>query len=68
MTRSLADALPDEIARVTEVLGHYIEIGPAGMFGAAIIRLALDKATRALASGDVVEMISAYRELQEIES
>lgn len=68
MTRSLGDALPDEIARVTEVLGYYMEIGPAGMFGAAIIRRALDKATRALASGDIIEMLAAYRELKEIDA
>ena len=36
-TETLADALPQEMARVREVLGHYKEIGPAGMFGAAMI-------------------------------
>lgn len=34
---TLADALPKEMARVREVLGHYKAIGPAGMFGAAFI-------------------------------
>lgn len=28
---TLGDALPKEMARVREVLGHYREIGPAGM-------------------------------------
>ena len=31
---TLGDALPKEMARVRDVLGHYKEIGPAGMFGA----------------------------------
>lgn len=29
--KTLGDALPDEIARVTEILGLYQEIGPASM-------------------------------------
>ena len=34
-TETLASALPKEMARVREVLGHFREIGPAGMIGAA---------------------------------
>lgn len=64
-TRSLADALPDEIARVTKILGHYVEIGPAGAPGALMIRTSLDLATRALARGDVIAMILAYEDLKE---
>jgi hypothetical protein len=65
-TKALGDALPDEIARVTVVLGYYAEIGPAGAIGAMFIRQSLDVATRALASGDVIAMIAAYKDLQEI--
>lgn len=64
-SKSLDDALPDEIARVTVILGHYVEIGPVGAIGAAFIRQSLDTATRALASGDVVAMIGAYQDLKE---
>jgi hypothetical protein len=63
-TRTLGDALPDEIARVTIILGHYVEIGPAGAFGAMLIRTSLDRATRACASGDVVAMIQALEDLK----
>lgn len=62
--RTLADALPDEIARVTTILGYYIEIGPASAIGAMLIRASLDRATRAAASGDVVAMIQALEDLK----
>jgi hypothetical protein len=62
---TLADALPLEQARVREILGHYKEIGPAGMFGAAFIEQSLRKADVAIMSGDLVAMIQAYEELKE---
>jgi hypothetical protein len=64
---TLADALPKECARVRVILGHYKEIGPAGMFGAAMIEQDLRKADQAMASGDVVAMLGALKALQEIE-
>ena len=68
MSESLAEALPKEMARVREVLGHYKEIGPAGMFGAAFIEQDLREADQAIMSGDLVRMIKAYKKLQGIES
>jgi hypothetical protein len=65
-TQTLADALPKEMARVREVLGHYKEIGPAGMFGAAMIEQDLLAADRAVMSGDVVAMLSSLKTLQDI--
>ena len=67
MTYSLAEALPQEQARVREVLGHYKEIGPAGMFGARMIEASLQNADVAVMSGDVVAMLRAYTDLKEIE-
>jgi gamma-glutamylcysteine synthetase len=69
--RTLGDELPREMARVRdEVLPHYIELrGTPGVnveFGIAMIRADLDAAARALASGDVVEMIRVYKSLKEI--
>lgn len=64
-TKTLGDALPDEIARVTEILSHYQAIGPAGMFGAMMIKASLQRATRALAEGDVVAMLQCLKDLQE---
>ena len=63
---SLGDALPKEMARVREVLGHYREIGPAGAIGAMLIELDLREADQAVMSGDLLAMIIAYKKLQEI--
>lgn len=63
---TLADALPQEQARVRVVLGHFKEIGPAGMFGAAMIERSLRKADMAATSGDVVAMVVALKDLQSI--
>ncbi len=63
---TLADALPKEMARVREVLGHYREIGPAGMFGAAMIEQDLRAADRAVMRGDVVAMLRSLKALQDI--
>lgn len=66
MMETLGDALPKEMARVREVLGHYREIGPAGVFGATFIELDLREADRAVMSGDLVAMLIAYKKLQGI--
>lgn len=64
---TLGDKLPEEMARVRSVLGYYKEIGPAGMLGAAMIEQSLRAADKAVMSGDLVAMISAYQDLKEIE-
>lgn len=66
--KSLGTELPKQIARVQEILGQYIAIGPNGAFGAAFIRADLANATKAMMEGDVVEMLRAYNTLKEIES
>ena len=63
---SLAEALPQEQARVRKVLGYYKEIGPAGAIGAMLIEQSLQAADQAIMSGDVVQMIAAYEDLKEI--
>jgi hypothetical protein len=61
---SLGEALPKQMARVRdEVMPSYIEIGQPGQFALAMMRNSLDRATKALAEGDVVQMIRAYEEL-----
>ena len=67
-TKTLASALPQEMARVRTVLGHYKEIGHAGIFGAAMIEQDLRNADRAVMSGDVVAMLRAMKALQCIKS
>lgn len=69
MSDTIGEALPREMARVRDhVLPHYVELGPVGAFGAAFIRADLDIAAQALASGDILEMIAAYRALKEMKS
>ena len=65
---SLAEALPVEQERVRTVLGYYKDIGPAGMFGATMIEASLKAADVAASGGDVVAMIQAYKDLQEIQA
>lgn len=68
---TLADALPDEIKRINEiVIPAYEALVPENPIVAlplAVIRSQVDAATRILASGDVIAMIQAYKELKEIE-
>lgn len=63
--RSLGEALPAEMTRVRDVvIPPYIEIGPAGAIALAMMRQSLDNAQRALAAGDVVEMLRCYEDLK----
>lgn len=63
---TLGTALPREIARVRdEVLPMYLQIGPAGMFAATMMRRDLDAASKAMIEGDAVAMIRVYNSLKE---
>ncbi len=65
MTESLGTALPAEMARVRDVvIPAYETCGPVSIFAVACMKHDLDRAARALAEGDVVEMIAVYRELR----
>lgn len=62
---SLGTELPKEMARVRdELMPLYQSIGPAGGFALAMMRAELDRATKALAEGDVVTMIRSYEALK----
>jgi len=60
---TLADELPKEMARVREMLPIYDAI-PTGVFAATMMRAELDRAARALASGDVVAMLEVCKSLK----
>lgn len=62
--RTLADAYAYEQSRVRELLGFYKEIGAAGAFGATMIEDVLRRADAAAISGDPVELLRMYQELQ----
>ena len=62
---TLGTALPKEMARVRDkVLPVYLEIGPNAAIAVMVMRAELDRATTALAEGDVVEMIRLYESLK----
>jgi hypothetical protein len=63
---TLADALPKECARVREILESYKEIGAPGLFGAMMIESSLSLADEAVKSGDVVAMLRALKDLEDI--
>ena len=63
-SKTLAEALPEEIQRCSALLDLYKSIGPAGMFGHAMIKMRLDAAATATANGDTVGMLRAYEALK----
>jgi hypothetical protein len=66
MMSTLGDELPKEMARIRDVvMPAYVEIGPAGTFALVMMRRDLDAAARAMAEGDLVTMIAAYKSLKE---
>lgn len=65
-SKNLVEGLTDEILRVTEIKRVYDEI-PAGAFAAAMMQASIEKARKAQASGDILQMIPALQELQEFE-
>lgn len=64
--KTLADALMEQIQRVRdELMPAYIAIGPPGASAMAFICRDLDAATKALAEGDAVACLRAYKALKE---
>ena len=65
---NLVEGLTSEIVRVTEILRVYKELpGIAGFLAAMLMEKSLEKARKAQAYGDVVEMLASYAELKEYE-
>lgn len=65
MTDSLGEALPREMARVRDtIMPAYQSIGTSGMPALFLMRRSLDAAAKAMAEGDVVAMIAAYKDLK----
>lgn len=66
---SLGEALPEEQARVRELIIQYRDpiLNGAGGLAAAMMELSLQKADRAVISGDVIQMMTAYEDLKEYE-
>ncbi len=61
---NLIEGLQKEMNRCRELKKEYEKI-PTGNFGATMIQVDINNGERAIASGDVVEMLKAYKDLQE---
>lgn len=62
---NLIEGIQKQCNRVREILPHYEELGPTGAFGAAVLRQAIVEGEAAIASGDVVRMLAAYKSLED---
>lgn len=65
--KSLAEAFPEEQARVRTILGHAKEIGPAGGFLCLILEDILKRADEAVMEQNTVSMIYIYQEMKDIQ-
>lgn len=65
---NLIEGIQTQCERVREILPYYEEIGPAGMFGVAMLKAAIKEGEAAIASGDVVRMLAAYKDLEGCEA
>ena len=64
---NLVEGIQAERKRVEELRKEYVAIGPSGSLALALtIDPALREADASIASGDVVRMLSAFKELQGI--
>lgn len=63
--KTLGHGLPEEMARVRELLPLYDDLPKgAGVLAAMVMRNDLDRAATAMASGDIVEMLRVYQSLK----
>ncbi len=66
---TLGEDLPKQMAYVRdELIPQYESIGPASGFAVAMMKRSLDRAAVAMAEGDLVSMIAAYKELKDYKS
>ena len=62
---TVGEELPKEVERVrAEVMPAYQSVGQQGAVVLGWMRASVDRAEKAMASGDVVEMVRAYKELR----
>lgn len=61
---NLIEAIQKECQRVRETIPHYEAIGPAGAFGAMMLKQSVKRGEAAIASDDMVEMVKALAELK----
>lgn len=63
---NLVEGIQQQCNRVRdELIPMYEEIGPAGIFGKIMLQAAIREGEAAIASGDVVQMVAAYKSLED---
>lgn len=68
MAENLIDALLKEMNRVRELIKLYEGLPDnAGWFGASLMKVAIQKAEKAISSGDVIQELKVYEELKGFE-
>jgi len=63
---NIIEGIQSECSRCRELKKEY-DLIPMGGFGASFIQAAIDEGENSIASGDVVRMLSAYKELESCE-
>jgi len=61
---NIIERIQAEANRCRELLTEYANIGPVGAFGRAVIETAIKEGEAAIASGDAVQCVEAYKKLQ----
>lgn len=67
-SKNLVEGITDEILRVMAIKAEYLSLpNGAGRFAAMLMKQAIDNARKAQASGDIMQMIPAFKALQEFD-
>ena len=69
MTENLMDGILNEIERVSGIVSEYQQpyLKGAGVFAAALMKIDIDQAKKAISDGDVIAMLNSYKKLKEYE-
>jgi hypothetical protein len=70
MSENLMEGLLNEIERVSGMISEYQMpyLKGAGAFAAAMIKIDIDKAKKAISNDDIVAMLGSYEKLKDYES
>lgn len=64
---TLGEALPLEIARVSELIGIYETLGMSAGLAVCFMRKGIERAQESIRDQDIVEMLRALKELKDYE-
>lgn len=62
---NIIEGIQRQCERVRGIIPHYKEIGPVGIFGLTMLKQAIKEGEAAIASGDTIRMIAAYKSLED---